>query len=475
MKYLYISVFLLLGCTAEFEDINTNPTAPTDVEPQLLLRQVLFDYTEQMSYEGFVAGSLLSQHFTSVDFNLFDRHSLTESQFGGNPWDILYRNLRDIDIVLEKSRATAVDAVYEGPALILKAYMAGVLTDLYGDVPYTEALGGKQGNVRPRYDTQEEIYTGEQGIISSLEEAMILVDQYQGTQPLQGDILYDGDLQQWKKLAGSLLIKHYMRMSDVKNVQAPLLALYESTDYITNASADAVFVFSPTEPNNFRMSTARIGDYNLYLMSETIEAVLESYNDPRIETYFRGTAADELIYRGLLNGQDASNLSISVADYSLTGAIFREGAGRLKGNIMTSWETSFFLAEAAEKGLITADAKQLYEQGIAAAFEHWEVDMPADYLQRPGVQYGISAEPLEQIATQKWLANIINGYEGWIDYRRTGYPQLRAVAASLNQDRIPVRMPYPPSEQSLNLNNYIEAANATDNNSVNARTWWDVD
>ena len=95
IKYIITLGFTLcfLSCTKDFESINTNPNAPVDVQASLLLRQVLFDYQEQMSYEGFVAGNLLGQLLTAIDFNLFDRHSLAEPQFGGNPWDILYTNL----------------------------------------------------------------------------------------------------------------------------------------------------------------------------------------------------------------------------------------------------------------------------------------------------------------------------------------------------------------------------------------------
>ena len=88
----------------DFKEINTNPNAPVSVQPSLLLRQVIYDYGEQMSYEGFVAGNLLGQYLTAIDFNLFDRHSLTEPQFGGNPWPVLYRNLRDNEIILNRAQ-----------------------------------------------------------------------------------------------------------------------------------------------------------------------------------------------------------------------------------------------------------------------------------------------------------------------------------------------------------------------------------
>ena len=141
----------LLGCTKDFEVINTNPNAPIEVQPSLLLRQVIYDYGEEMSYEGFVAGNLLGQYFTAIDFNLFDRHSLTEPQFGGNPWPVLYTNLRDNELILKAGQNNPTQAVYEGPALILKAFLTAALTDIYGDVPYSEALNGQELRRKPRH------------------------------------------------------------------------------------------------------------------------------------------------------------------------------------------------------------------------------------------------------------------------------------------------------------------------------------
>ena len=173
-------VFALTACNKDFEEINTNPNAPNDVQPSLLLRQVLFDYAEEMSYEGFVAGNLLSQSFTMIDFNLFDRHSLQDPQLGGNPWPVIYTNLRDNELILERSRASATNAVYEGPALILKAYMTAALTDIYGDVPYTQALQGTSGNVTPAYDKQEDIYRGTNGILDNLNRGIAALEGYEG-------------------------------------------------------------------------------------------------------------------------------------------------------------------------------------------------------------------------------------------------------------------------------------------------------
>lgn len=471
---LLFSIFVaIVSCTKDFEKINTNPNSPVSVQPSLLLRQVIYDYGEQMSYEGFTAGNLLGQYTTALDFNLFDRHNLKSPQLGGNPWPILYRNLRDNELILKLAQDNETFAVYQGPSLILKAYMAAALTDLFGDVPYSEAFNGQEGTVTPIYDSQEAIYLNDGGILDNLDNGIAAIQNYQGNISLEGDILFNGDLQAWVNFANSLKIKYLMRISDKVDVASDLQAIYDSGLFINDNSENAVFNFTDGEPNNFRLARLRIGDFNNYVLSETMDEILTALNDPRLATLFRPFAnSTNGAYNGLLNGIDASQTSISLSEYSLTGTIFRENTARLDANFMTSMETHFLLAEAAQKGLITADAKTLYETGVTQAFNYWGTILPADYLSTTAA-YDISGiNSLEQIITQKWISNMINGYEGWIEYRRTGFPKLKAISASLNDNLIPVRMPYPAEEEALNSVNYSVAAEATNGNSINVKVWW---
>ena len=172
MKKLYITLVIIAiaitSCTDNFTDINTNPNSPVDVEPGLLLRNILWESSEQLAFEGTAAGGLLAQQFTLIDFNLFDRHDLTGVQFGGNPWPTLYTLMRDNEIILDKAQTTAALAHYEGPALVLKTYLAGIATDVFGDVPYSEAAAGKDGITQPKFDLQEDIYKGENGLLANL-------------------------------------------------------------------------------------------------------------------------------------------------------------------------------------------------------------------------------------------------------------------------------------------------------------------
>lgn len=472
---VFLLLMGLLSCTKDFEELNSNPNAPRQVQPSLLLRQVLYDYGEQMSYEGFTGGNLLGQYSTALDFNLFDRHDLKSPQLGGNPWPILYKNLRDNELLLNLSLENSSFPIYEGPARILKAYMAAALTDLYGDVPYSEAFKGKDGTVTPSYDSQESIYTGPGGILENLDLGIKILSEYEGTIPLEGDILFEGDLSGWIRFANSLKIKALIRVAEVWEVKTELQQVLDGGNYLMSNDQNASWDFTSGEPNNFRLARLRIGDFNNFVLSLTMEEVLSGLNDPRVAVFYRPFSnSTDGGFNGLLNGIDASQTSIALADYSLTGAIFRENTGFLDANFMTAWETHFLLAEAAARNLITADAQVLYELGVIQAFEYWQTPLPEGYLTGPAAYGSNGADPIEQIITQKWIANIINGYEGWIEYRRTGYPELKTVSASLNNNLIPVRMPYPPEEEALNNQNYREAAAATDGNSINVPVWWDV-
>ena len=379
--------------------------------------------------------------------------------------------------MLAQARTHPSQAVYEGPALILKAYMTAALTDLYGDVPYTEALRGQAGNVTPAYDDQAAIYTSPDGILATLDRGIAAIETYTGASALMGDLLFDGDLAAWVTFANSLKIKHLLRISGRTEVATALQAIYDAGNYMNSAAQDATFDFAATRPNSFRMEQLRDGDFNLFILSETMQEVLDQLADPRRAVLFRPVGNDPTgtQYAGLLNGPNAAQTSISINNYSLTGTIFRENTGALDANFMTAWETHFLLAEAAERGLIAADAEMHYETGVELAFDYWQTPLPATYLTSGAAAYGNNgADKVEQIITQKWIANTINGYEGWIEYRRTGFPVLKTVAASLNDNLIPVRLPYPADEAALNPVNYANAT-ATAGNSINVPVWWDVD
>jgi hypothetical protein len=352
--------------------------------------------------------------------------------------------------------------------------MSAGLTDLFGDVPYFEAFNGIEGNVTPRYDLQEEIYLNPDGILDNLDKGIIALENYNDAIVLEGDILFSGDLNAWIRFAKALKIKHLLRISAKIDVSGELQALFDEGDYITTNEQNARFDFTNSDPNSFRLAQLRVGDFNNFVLSETMEDLLTEYNDPRLSTFFRPFSNSTTGgFNGLINGINPSETPVALADYSLASPVFREDTSSLDANFLTAWEVQFALAEAAERGLITADAQSLYENAVVLAFEYWNTPLSPDYLTGGAAFDAENTTPLQQIITQKWIANIINGYEGWVEYRRTGFPELRTISASLNNDLIPIRMPYPAEEEALNRENYEAAASATNGNSINNPVWWD--
>ena len=479
MRLLLIgsSLCTLAACTQDFAEVNTDPDAPVDVAPELLLRQVIYDYADHMSFEGFTGGANLGQYFSAdPGFNRFDRGDLLAPQFGSNPWPRLYTQLRDVETVLAKAQSGEAARVYEGPALVLRSLIAANLTDVFGDVPYREAAGGKAGAFAPRYDLQEDIYAGEGGILASLREAVAVMDGYEGSFPLAGDELFGGDLDGYVRMANSLRLRYLLRASDELGAAAgeEMQAILDDGRLIDEGSEDAVFRFGGA-PNDFGFARARAGDFNNYLMSATVNGVLDALDDPRERLWFRENAAGG--YAGAPHGLtgDTTVFRYDADTVSFPGRIWREESTRLKANFVTAWETHFVLAEAAARGLVDADAEGLYAEGVRLAFAYWDTALPEDYLGRDGVDYADDGDgDVTEIATQRWLANIGNGYEGWIEWRRTGHPDFRAPVTSLNGGLWPIRFPYPVNEQALNEESYEAAIGRIGGrNSVNVPVWWD--
>ena len=460
------------GCTGEFDELNTNPNTPTEVPPALLLRQVTFDLADELSYEGFTGGANLGQYFSAVPgFNAFDRGDLLAPQFGGNPWPALYTNLRDIRLLREQAADDPSAGIYAGPAMVLEAYVGAVLTDLFGDVPFAEAGAGRDGTYAPTYDRQADIYLGPDGLLDLLERAVAQIDAREGAGRLEGDVLYGGEPEAYARMANSLRLKLLLRSS--ARLDAGQLAaiedLYAEGRYIDEAAEDATFAFGGA-PNDFRFARARRGDFANYLESLTADSILTTLGDPREAVFFREAAGGGLV--GVVNGL-SPDAALSTDTVSLPGIIFREEADRLRANFATAWETSLVLAEAAARGYLDADARALYERGVRQAFAYWGAELPTGYLTSGPAAFD-DERALEQIATQRWIANLGNGYEGWIEWRRTGHPRFYRPASSLNDGLIPIRFPYPVNEQALNADNYAEAiARIGGGNSPNAPVWWD--
>ncbi len=507
MKLLRIilPVIILLtgsGCKKDFEEINTNRNNPTEVTPDLLLSTIIKSMMDRQVNEAWGIGNIVVQYHSKIQFVNEDRYNWNEKN---DIWDAVYSNNRNVENILNQVKENTSNPYY-GVTLILKSWMFSLVTDAYGDAPYSEAGKAKIDAIyQPVYDKQEDIYNG---ILSDLQSANMFLANPDQTVPFAGDILFGGgssSLIQWRKLANSLRIRYLMRLSGKREVGADIEAILNdpaNNPVFENNDDNAELTYLDAAPNQWPLYGSRVGSIDEFRVSKTLTDRLTMLDDPRIAVFGRPTqtsvAAGTPEIKGAPNGLsdvDALAYNGGVQGVSRVGYTFAclvcNDAGQAppdpaaaRGLLMTYAELQFILAEAREKGLITTgDAQTYYENGIKANFEYWsnivppaysiDVTLPAGYLAQATVVYsGTADEKLAKIALQKWIALYFNGLEGWFDWRRTNMPEIIPGPANLNGNKVPIRYIYPISEQSLNTANRAEAVErqgGTDN--LNTKIW----
>ncbi len=472
---LLISVGALMalsGCDDNFEQINANPNQPESVDPGLLMPSVIRGSINESVNESMEIGNVVAQHSAKVLFGAIDRYNW--ESFEGE-WENHYNNLRNIMAMHDRAVDMGHDN-YQGIALVMKSWVFSMLTNSFGDIPYSDAVNAKSGDVySPSYDPQEQVY---EGMIEDLEQANQLLDPNGRT--IRNDILFDGDIMKWKRLANSLRVRLLVYASQQWDVSEDLqdifthpsqYPVFESVDH------DASLTYLSSFPNQWPIHTWRIGTFQEYRVSKTLVDTLKAFNDPRLEAFAEPTDnsvdAGDPEYVGVPNGledDEAANYNGSPSDQSRLDRRYYFEPNGAKGIIMTYSELLFLKAEAAYRGWISGDPEQLYEDAVQASFDQYGVSPDTAYFEQEAITYE-SSRGLSQIMTQKWIALHFTGLEAWFEWRRTGLPDLEPSVRNQNSDRIPVRFMYPAEEQSLNQDNYQEAVSRQGDDNINTEMW----
>ena len=492
IKTIYITagVFMASACTKDFEQMNITPNKPSVVSSAVLLPAGIEssvdrywghrDRFERINLDG---GMLWVQYLArNIYSDEGDNYSMSPAYYTNN-WKGFYNdallNFQRI-VVQSGPEGAAPNTNYEGIGLVMRSWVFSLLTDIYGAIPYSEALQGTAATpiYTPKYDSQEEIYAGLLEDLKLANEKLVV-----GGPTVTGDILfgnpltnYTSDISRWKKFANSLRLKLANRQAAKRPAESRAIMeeiLADPVKYpIFTSNADyAVLNHSSVRPSNNEWHEVMIqGGRTDWNLSKTLVDKLQALNDPRLTVFgnpvnINGTPQ----YVGAPNGLPDAIATNYLASTSTLGNYFT--AATTPSVIMNYAELLFTLAEAAYDGDIAGDAQQYYEQGIAASFGQYGLTMPADYLTNAG------PATKENILTQKWIALFGEGIEAWTEYRRTGYPVLPARdprAIFMNNGLVPTRLQYPSSEYSLNakqLETGITLNNGPDDK-MTTRMWW---
>ena len=499
-----VFVFTSFFSCEDLTEVNNNPNGvqPDLVNPNLVLPTVLSEAAKLYVNLGYQDIAGVVQHTQKDAWS--SGHN--DYDWGGNQsWSSYYDVLRNNQLVYD--RAVALNLEYhQGVALVMKAFMFGLITDLWGDAPYNTALKGELGkaeDILPAFDSQEVIYTG---ILADLEKANTLLSKNKADYSSivdNVDIYYSGDPAKWRKFANSLALRYYMRISGKKPDVAKagiekIVGNAAQYPIITANTDDATMAFPGTsDATSWPANTvydASGSNYRRIKMAGTFVESLQSLKDPRLAVWANKVEIPLVVDKNLPAGTDKieggkrylspDKVGATVVDtdpeyvgiptsfsalpsafnlnptpgqtsfnphVSFLNDIYKAATGSLlKARLISAAEVNFILAEAALKGWAAGDAKTRYEAGVRASLNTWGVGgTAATYLANAGVAYDGS---VRQVLEQKWIASWTAATESWFDFRRTGLPALKAGPAAKRQ-ALPVRFYYMQDELNINKAN----------------------
>jgi hypothetical protein len=439
-----------MSACSDITSINKNPNGPTDVAPPAILSGVIqgivgdggygVDGVNSLNIRG---AGLFVQYYSEIQYRDEDRYILREVDGG---WGAYAGALEDAQRMISKGMDQGVPN-WDAVGRIMKSYMFSVMTDAMGDIPYSEALKG-DSVLHPKYDSQQSIYTA---LFADLKTASDEIAPA-GIGFSSGDLMYGGDMSEWKKFANSLRLRLAMHLTNVdaataqSEAQAAIAAgVFDSND----DNAQLMYLASPPNQNPIYNNAKSRDDYG---MSQTYVDSLLSWNDPRLPVFAQPNANGD--YEGLQNGLLGGP---PLSEISRIGALWRETPDAPLA-LLTYSEVLFLEAEAAERGWTNGDPAALYNAAITASMEQYGIDAAdiATYLAQARVTYAGGQAGLDQIAYQKWASMFMQGMEAWTEWRRTGVPVL-VPGPDATLSAPPQRLPYATNEASLNKAN-LDAA-----------------
>ena len=465
---LAVGLVLFMGCDKDFEEINNNPNDPIAVPSGLLTADVVFNAGNTL-YSTFVGGDMGScwaQHWGKVQYNDEERYQPRGSVIEVTVWKTIYEDVISDAKTMQTLAEEEGNDNMKGVALVMQAYGYSLLTDVFGSIPFSEAIKADEGIFSPKYDTQEEVYTG---ILAMLDEANSLFSADGGTILANSDILYGGNWSKWQKFANSLKFRSLMRISGKVNVASQLQALTSQPMFSSN-SDEAKLIYLANDPSaNPIFETIVFGNRAEFKVNSVMVDMMAGINDPRLPIYAAPNEDGEI--RGKPAGiENVPNDDYNYSNVSPIGSAYLQATA--PGYFLSYSELQFLMAEAAHKGYISGSAETYYQNGVSASFAANGLSQAdaAAYLAQGTVAY-TQATGLQKIAEQNWLGLFCQGIEAWTEWRRTGYPALQpAIEAVINE--IPSRFTYPSIEQSVNKANYDAAVSGQGADLLTTKVWW---
>ncbi len=455
---LLLAVVFSSGCEKDFDEINTNPNRPEEVPLSNILLSSISQgvrRTHGASFNMTYAG-LWAQHYAKIQYIDEDWYEYRPDALTGH-WDGLYAGpLADLESILQTAPNPSN---IRAAAMTMKAFYFAIITDMWGNVPYSEALS--TSNFNPKYDEQSAIYAD----LNAQLKAAAAMFNAGGDDLGAGDIIYQGDASKWKKFANSLRARLLNRAKHKNSEFASELQalLSDPSALIADNSENAYITYPDATVNSNPIYSNKANDgRNDHAVSKTLVDLMSG--DPRLSVYAEVNNAGA--YVGQPNGTVEPSPFSAV---SQIGKAFRDDPSA-PSYLMTYAEVLFIMAEAQS-------SKQHYLNALSASCAQNGVSADDTFLAAKGAEY--DASPAKAVATQKWIALFGDGCEAFSEFRRTGQPEsvVEVPRSAFPGQGVPRRFAYPTSETGNNKAN-LEAAIAAQ--SIDAtglfgnKMWWSL-
>ncbi|MEO8403859.1 MAG: SusD/RagB family nutrient-binding outer membrane lipoprotein [Chitinophagaceae bacterium] len=477
---LLLTISLITSCSKSFLDVNTDPNSPTDVPIKTLLPVSTVGLGWASSNELGRTAAILMQYNAGISGNAasYDQWILSSLD---NQWnsEIYHGTLNNLEILLSKTEGSSF--AYSGIAKLEKAYIISIATDLWGDVPYTEAGKGLI-YPQPRFDLQQDIYLGNsskgvQSLFSLVREGIADLGKASVKSPSDDDIVYNGNLSKWIRAGNSLLLKFALQVSNVAPdttkavINAVLTNAATTTPFIDaiDGSLDLNIPFSSANPNAYYLQDFGGSIPNTEMLGNRFLALERVLNDSlRLSKMYTKPAPT---FIGYDNASPFAAPAIGIR--SVYGNYVTGTAGNAPVRLLTAFRNYFILAEAALMFGTTGDANTYYQNGIKAAMKSvglTDAEITAYFTANPTIVTltGTTADKRLQILVQKYVSSVGNAIESYNDYRRTGLPVLIKPLVTQGDDpnTFPKRFPYTSNEGDANPNQ------PSPRPLTNVKVWW---
>jgi hypothetical protein len=478
------------SCKKDFIEINTDPNGTPKVLPQQLLGPALvntvgINMLRSRSFNNELMQVTVDPSDAEGRVFRYDIRN-TWADYTWNGWYAQLINFKDVYKIA--SEPETLSPILMGVSLICQSWIASLLTDTYGDVPYFQAGQARDSlNYTPAFDKQKDIYLD---IFKKLEEANTRLTNAANLSSAASDPVYGGNALKWRKFGNSLYLRLLLRLSGKAEIAADCIAKIK--DIVeTNAARYPIMTLNDdsavlrwtgtgalTSPF---VGGVRAQDFRAPDIAEFFISNLVNWSDPRLNTrrwaiapYMGGFSG---VPSGYAPGQGIEGRSYFYATDSNAPSTLQTEP--LMGNIMNYPELQLILAEAAAKGWLTGSAETYYKAGALSSITFWIPAFDATtfdaYLLNGGMGWDNTAtldSKMEKIHLQKYYSMFWTDFEQWFEYRRTGHPILPKGAGLRNNGMMPARLNYPVYVQSTNLSNYRAAVASQGSDDINTRVWW---